>query len=108
MLLIKYSCSAQTQLRDAQTGWLPRALYCVYHLDTSFVPFVPVSILAGALGCHDVNIVVMATLAALLGSTTEELVASVSKAPAGPLNATFHNIVELIAPAAKLMLSERQ
>jgi len=81
----------------AHTVW---ATLCSNYVNVLLV-FVPVGIIAGALGWNPVavfclNFVAIVPLAALLSFATEEISAKLGQTLGGLMNATFGNAVELI------------
>ena len=81
----------------ARTVW---ATLCSNYVNVLLV-FVPIGIIAGALGWNPVavfclNFVAIVPLAALLSFATEEISAKLGQTLGGLMNATFGNAVELI------------
>jgi Ca2+:H+ antiporter len=83
-----------------RVGRSTRATLCSNYVNVLLV-FVPLGIVAGALGWNPtavfiLNFLAIVPLAALLSFATEELAAKMGETVGGLLNATFGNAVELI------------
>jgi Ca2+:H+ antiporter len=103
----------QTQTHGDEARWktLPKhVIHLIYAVLVSnytniFLVFVPIGIIAGALGWNPtavfiLNFIAIIPLAALLSFATEELSAKLGQTLGGLMNATFGNAVELIVSRA--------
>lgn len=102
---------------ESRVRTLPRhVIHLIYATLTSnyvnvFLVFVPIGIIAGALGWNPtavfvLNFIAIIPLAALLSFATEELSAKLGQTLGGLMNATFGNAVELIVSIVALRQGE--